>query len=134
MVEIRPIHRHEGDASPVHLVRYPPRKAVPHVNAAVAEQPVHLLDRVLGHQAARLGQSLADHRHRERCRRHHPKRGARQRVDPFGMQVRPIHLADKRPHFAQTPTSLTRLAHVDAPAPFEPKPLRNPREPGLCRR
>jgi len=100
VTEIRPIHRHQGLASPVHLVRQPPGEAVPHIDAVVAEQSVHLLDRVLGHQPARLGQRLADHRHRERCRRHHPKRGARQRINPLGMQIRPIHLAEERPHFA----------------------------------
>jgi hypothetical protein len=52
---------------------------------------------------SRLSQGLADHRYSERCRRHHPKRGAGQGVDPLGMQVRPIQLAEERPHFAQTP-------------------------------
>jgi len=116
MVEIRPVHRHQGVLTAVQLMRHPAGEAVPHVDAVVAEQPVHLLDGVLGHQAARLRQGLADHRHRERCRRHHPKRGAGQRVDPFGMQVRPIELANKQAHFAQTPALLTRPAHVHAPA------------------
>jgi hypothetical protein len=43
------------------------------------------------------------------------------------MQVRPIQLAEERPHIAQTPASFTRLAHLDAPALIEPKPLQNPR-------
>jgi hypothetical protein len=30
-----------------------------------SEQPVHLLDRVFGHQPARLRQRLTDHRHRQ---------------------------------------------------------------------
>ena len=116
MVEIRPVHRHQGVLTAVQLMRHPAGEAVPHVDAVVAEQPVYLLDGVFGHQATRLRQGLADHRHRKRCRRHHPKCCASQRVDPLGMQIRPIKLANKRAHFAQTPAPLTRPAHVHAPA------------------
>ena len=38
---------------------------------------------------------LADHRHRKRRPRHHAKRGARQRIHPLGVQVRPIQPADE---------------------------------------
>jgi len=63
MRELGPIHRHKDVPALADLVRHPAGKAVPHVDACVAEQTVHLLDRVLGHQAAGLGQSMADHRH-----------------------------------------------------------------------
>ena len=59
-VELGPVHGHEGVPARADLVRHPGGEAVPHVDALVAEQPVHLLDRVLGDQAPRLGQRLAD--------------------------------------------------------------------------
>jgi len=119
MVEIRPVHRHQGVLTAVQLMRHPAGKAVPHVDAVVAEQPVHLLDGVFGHQAACLRQGLADHHHRERCRRHHPKCCAGQSVDPLGMQIRAIEFANKRAHFAQTSAPLTRPAHVHVHAPAQ---------------
>ena len=96
VVEIGPVHRHQDVPALADLVRHPAGETVPHVDAVVAQQPVHLLDRVLGHQAPRLGQRLADHRHRQRCGRHHAQRGAGQGVDPLGMQVSAIHPAQER--------------------------------------
>jgi hypothetical protein len=43
-----------------------PSEALPDIDADIAEQAIDLLDRVLGHQAARLRQGLADHRDGER--------------------------------------------------------------------
>ena len=95
MVEIGPVHRHQNVALRADLMRHPAGEAVPHVDAAVAHQPVHLLDRMLGHQSARLRQCLADHGHRQRGARHHPKRRAGQRIDTLGVKVRPIQTADE---------------------------------------
>lgn len=100
MVEVRPVHRHQDVALRADLPRHPAGKAVPHVDAGVAQQPVHLLDRMLGDQAAGLRQSLADHCHRQRCARHHPERGTCQRIDPFGMQVRPVEPANEAPNLS----------------------------------
>src|SRR3954447_23124904 len=63
MVKIGPIHGHKDILTAGDLVRHPVGETVPHVDAVVAEQAVHLLDRVLGHQATGLGQRVADHRH-----------------------------------------------------------------------
>jgi hypothetical protein len=63
MREIGPIHRHQDVPPLADLVRHPAGEAVPHTDAVVAEQSVHLLDRMLGHQAA--GQGLTDQRHRQ---------------------------------------------------------------------
>jgi hypothetical protein len=51
VVEIGPVHRHQDILASGDLVRHPADETVPHVNAVVAEQPIHLLDRVFGHQA-----------------------------------------------------------------------------------
>ena len=134
MVEIGPVHRHQDVALRPQLMRHPARKAVPHVDAIVAEQTVHLLDGVLGHQTARLGQRLADHCHRKRSPRHDAKSGSGQGVNPLGMQVSTIQNAQERTNLAKTPTPLSRFAHLDAPAPIEPKHLRNPRESALYHR
>jgi hypothetical protein len=69
-------HRHQDVRAGTDLLRHPAGEAVLHVGASVAQQPVHLLDRVLGHQPTNLRQRLADHRHRQRGARHHPERGA----------------------------------------------------------
>ncbi len=106
MVKVGPVHRDQDVRAAAHLLRDPVGKAVPHVDARVAHQPVHLLDRMLGHQAARLRQGLADHRHRQRRACHHTKRGPRQCVDPFGMQVIAIQPADETTHVLQTPTRM----------------------------
>jgi hypothetical protein len=53
----------------------------------MAQQPVDLLDGVLGQKATRLGQGLADERDAQRCPGHHPKGGIRQGVDPLGMNI-----------------------------------------------
>jgi len=47
-------------------MRHPAGEAVPDIDALVAEQPVDLFDRVLGHAATCLRQCLPDHRHRQR--------------------------------------------------------------------
>ncbi len=103
MVEIGPVHRHQDVLLRADLLRHPVGEAVPHVDALVAHQPVHLLDRMLGHQTPRLGQSLADHGHRQRGARHHPKRGARhhpkrgarQGIDPLGVQLMPVEFSNE---------------------------------------
>jgi hypothetical protein len=43
--------------------------------ARAVTEPIDLLDRVLGHQAACLGQRLADHRDSERRAGHDDQRG-----------------------------------------------------------
>src|SRR4051812_44320970 len=77
MVEVGPVHRHQSLLARPDLMRDPTGKALPHVDAMVAEQPVHLLDRMLGDQAPSLRQRLANHRHRQRRCLHHPERRAR---------------------------------------------------------
>src|SRR5689334_10847000 len=48
MVEVSPVHRYQNRLARPDLVRDPAGKALPHVDPVVAEQPVHLLDRMLG--------------------------------------------------------------------------------------
>ena len=57
------------------------------VDAPVGQQPINLLDRVLGHPPARQCQTLADHADRQRCGLDRAERGLGQRLHPFGMQV-----------------------------------------------
>jgi len=64
-VEIGPVHGNDDFFARADQMRHPAGEAVPDVDAFVAEQPVDLLDRVLGHEAARLRQCLPDHRHRQ---------------------------------------------------------------------
>ena len=57
------------------------------VDAPVGQQPVHLLDRVLGQPPARQRQTLADQADRQRRGLDRPERGSGQRLHPFGVQV-----------------------------------------------
>lgn len=50
-------------------------------------QPVDLLDGMLGLQAARGGQALANGADRQRAAVQHAKRGIAKRVDPLGVKV-----------------------------------------------
>ena len=95
MIEAGLVHRYQGLRAAAHLLRHPARKAVPHVYATIAQQPVHLLDRVLGQQVVRLGQSLTDHRNRQRRTRHNVTRGPGQRSNPFGMQIVAMQIANE---------------------------------------
>jgi len=70
-VEISLVHRHQDVPPLADLMHHPAGKAVPHIDAVVSEQPVDLLDCVLGDQAASLGERLTDHRYRQRGGLHH---------------------------------------------------------------
>ena len=52
----------------------PGLEQLPDIDARVAQQPIDLLDRVLVGLAARLRQTMTDHRHGEGSARQDPKR------------------------------------------------------------
>jgi hypothetical protein len=52
---------------------------------------------VLGQQAARLGQRLADERDAQRCPGHHSKGGIRQGINPFCMNILIKNTVEKGP-------------------------------------
>lgn len=60
---------------------------VPYDDALIAQQPGDLFDRVLAQKAARLGQGLADDRHRQRRARHDTGRAIRQRHHALGVKI-----------------------------------------------
>src|SRR5690242_6383978 len=117
MVEVGPVHRYQNLLARPDLVRNPTGKALPHVDAMVAEQPVHLLDRMLGDQAPSLRQRLANHRYRQRRCLHYPERRARQRGNPLRVQVFAVDAPNKRAHFRQPRLPPIRLAHGLRPIP-----------------
>jgi len=86
---------------------------------------------VLGDQTPGLRQRLADHRHGQRRAGHHTERGACQRIDTLGVQVRPIQTANERANVAQIPTNANHPAHAAAPANRRSKHLRNRAESWL---
>jgi len=75
-----------------HHVRHPEAEVVPHVDPFVADQPVDLLDRVLGTRATGVCHALADSRHRQRAAGEHARGRLRQRQDALGMHVAGKHL------------------------------------------
>jgi hypothetical protein len=64
-VEIRPVHGNDNPLARANNFRHPRGKHVPDDDPLIAQQPIDLLNGVLAQQTARLGQGLADHRHRE---------------------------------------------------------------------
>jgi hypothetical protein len=65
-VEIGPIHGHIDAAPGSYHVGDPVAQCGVDIDPLVGQQPVHLLDRMLGHQAARQGEALADRIDRQR--------------------------------------------------------------------
>jgi hypothetical protein len=59
----------------------------PDVDPAVAQQPVHLLDAMLGQRAHGLGQATPHCMDCQRRTDQHPESGVGQRQHPFGMKV-----------------------------------------------
>ena len=57
------------------------------VDALVGQQPVHLLDRMLGQPPARQRKTLADQADRQRRGLDRPRRQPRPKTSPFGVQV-----------------------------------------------
>jgi hypothetical protein len=112
VVEIGPVHRHQYLLALADLVRHPAGKAVPDVDAVVAQQPVHLLDRVFCLQSLGLGQRLANQRDRQRGRRHRAERRRGKGIDPFGVQLRPVEFADESPHIFEAIAALSKPCHV----------------------
>jgi len=85
--ELGPVHGHDDVGARADDLRNPVGEGLPDHDALIAQQPVHLLDRVLGRQPPRLGQGLTDHRDRERGTGHDPERCIGQRVNPLRMEV-----------------------------------------------
>ena len=86
-VVVGPVHRHHDvGARPDHL-RDPCGEDVPRLDPGIAQQPVDLLDRMLGQKAASLSQRFADDRDAQRCPGHDPERRICQRIDPFSMNI-----------------------------------------------
>jgi hypothetical protein len=69
MVKIGSVHRDHDVPALTYLVRHPAGETVPNIDAIGAQQPVHLLDRVLYLQAPGLSQRLTNQSHRQRGRR-----------------------------------------------------------------
>jgi len=91
----------------------PVGETVPDIDVVVAEQPVDLLDRVLGHQSPRLRQRLPDHGNRQRRAGHHAQRRPGQRIHSLGVKVMLIQIINERANVLQTPTKSTiRFLHV----------------------
>ena len=114
-------------------MRHPAREALPDVDAVVAEHPIDLLDRVLGHQTACLRQRLADHRDGERRAGHDAQRGRGQRVDALGVEVVAVQAVNERadvhlrspklPTFNDTDECLTRSVVVERPCIWQDRKL-----------
>ena len=86
-VELGPVHRHRDAVAFADHVRHPMPQQGIDVDALVGQQPVHLLDRVLGQPPACQRQTLADQADRQRRGLDRPERGSGQRLHPFGVQV-----------------------------------------------
>ena len=95
------------------MMRHPAGEALPDVDAAVTEQAIDLLDRVLGYQPACLRQSLADHRNGDRRAGHDTQRRRGERVHPLGMEVVGIQAVNKRADILQ-PSAIAQLRRPSA--------------------
>ena len=96
--ELGPVHRHGDRRTLADHMADPVRQQGVDVDARVGQQAVDLLDGMLGLQAARQCQALADQRHRQRAAPHYPQRGARQGLHALGMQVLAEHASEELLH------------------------------------
>jgi hypothetical protein len=92
---MRAVHGNQEFPTFANLMRHPAGETVPHVDALVAQQPIHLFDRALGLQPPRLRKRLTDQGHRQRPGGHRAQRGSGQRINAVGMQPRPVELTDE---------------------------------------
>ena len=97
-IEVGPVHRHDDVLARSDHFRDPAGKDIPGLDPGIAQQPVDLLDGMLGQKAARLSQRLADHRDAQRGTRHHPKCGIGKRSDPLRMNVLIKNTVEKAPN------------------------------------
>src|SRR3978361_460852 len=125
IVEIGPVHRHQDILTASDLMWHPAGETVPYVDAVIAEQPIHLFDRMLGHQTTSLGQPMADQRNRQRRRRYHAKRRTSKRIDTLGVQVRPIQPPNKRADVVKTTKPPIHLHHTVPQTRLQLKRLQN---------
>jgi len=110
-VEIRPVHGDDNGFALADDLRDPGGEHVPHNDAPVAQQAIDLLDGVLAQQAARLGQGLADDRHREGRARHDAQRAISKGHHALG--VKPLG-EDAIEIFLNKLNALDRMVHGDA--------------------
>jgi hypothetical protein len=106
-VELGPVHCHRDAVAAADNVRHPVDQQGIDINSPVGQQPVHLLDRVLGQSPARQRQPLADQADRERRGLDRPERGTGQRLHPLGVQV----IAEQRVQEAMDTFERERLTH-----------------------
>ena len=116
VVKVSPVHRDQDVRPGADLMRHPAGEALPHVDARVAHQTVHLLDRTLGDKSPRLRQSLANGHHRQRRARHHAQGRIRQRQDALGMQIVTVKLANETPNVRMPLARKTHRDHAHDPS------------------
>ncbi len=97
---VGPIHRHDDGGAGADDVGHPQGQDVIDLDAIVGQQPVNLFGRVLGCQAARRGQSMADGGDCERGAVQNADCGIAQAVDAFDMQIVFEHAAEHAMHRA----------------------------------
>ena len=85
--EARPIQRDDHLGAGADDVRRPVGEKGPHVDASVAQEPVDLLDAMLGQRAHGLGQTTPHGMDCQRGARQYAQGGVGQRQHSFGMQV-----------------------------------------------
>jgi hypothetical protein len=86
-VELGPVHRHVDAAARSHHVRHPVTQCDVDIDPLVGQQPIHLLDRMLGHQAACQGKPLTDGIDRQGRGLDYAQGGVGQRQHALGVQV-----------------------------------------------
>jgi hypothetical protein len=59
VIELRPVQGHSDLLAGAHPIRDPLSKVSPHIDPGVFEQPIYLLNGVLGNQTPGVGQSLS---------------------------------------------------------------------------
>ena len=106
-IEVGPVHRNLYVAARPHHVTDPVEQDGVDVDPIVGQQPVHLLDRVFGDQAARQCEPLTDRIDRQRRGSDDPERGVGERQHAFGMRIAVEQAGQEAVHVLQKPRVLS---------------------------
>jgi hypothetical protein len=87
LVELRPVQSHDDIHPGCDHKGNPLLKPLPHGDAAVAQKPVDLLDRMLRVEPHRVGEAAADRVHSERCGMENADNASGERLDACRVNV-----------------------------------------------
>src|SRR6202162_5414439 len=86
-IEVGPVHGHHDAVPRANDERHPAHQNIVDVDRRIGQQPVDLLDRMLGFQTTGGGEALANRTDRQRAAVQHAKGGIAEGIDTLGVKI-----------------------------------------------